>query len=141
METREARLLFFDPLFEVLGIEFKTAGKASWENYQKYLSIIRTIQQYLIDKEYLDTRLIDAHSFCWMVSILARDDGTNNTFSKRAIQKRDYVPFEMLTKITPNKPSNISNPNINSIPPSRISIVGTFGKKSLPTEKHIKIKS
>ena len=107
---------FFDPLFDILGIEFKTSGKASWENYQKYLSIIRTIQHYLIDKEYRDTRLIDAHSFCWMVSILEREDGTNNTFSKKEIQKRDYVPFELLTKITANKPGNISNPNSNSIP-------------------------
>jgi hypothetical protein len=56
----------FDDIFEVLGVhDFKTYRNVSWENYCKYIDIVREVQGFLMDKGY-QANLLDAHSFLWI---------------------------------------------------------------------------
>jgi len=123
----------FDPIFNLLGIDFQTSGEASWENYSEYLSIIRTIQQYIKDEGYLDTRLIDAHSFCWMLSAFSREERKKKAFSKNNIQKREKVPFEIWDNIAPNM-TNMTN----SVSKGRSSSTGTPPDDDELLERHKK---
>lgn len=91
---------FFDPVFKKLNIDFTTEGNASWNNYCKYLSIIQQIQNYLKEEGYSETRLIDAHSFCWMVSNL--DKIFEGEFKSEDIQKRKKPHFEWLRNFNPD---------------------------------------
>lgn len=97
----------FDPVFTLLGIDFQTSGGASWKNYSDYISIIRTIQQYIKDEGYPETRLIDAHSFCWMLSTFSKEGRKEKSFSENAIQKRETIPFNVWDNIAPNITSTI----------------------------------
>jgi hypothetical protein len=58
----------FDKAFELLGIGLTTSKHCSWQNYTQFNEAIRSIQQAL--KEFAglrEVRMIDAHSFCWML--------------------------------------------------------------------------
>lgn len=59
----------FERCFEQLGINFKMSFKCSWENYSKFLDIIREFREIL--PNYLDVSheisLLDAHSFVWII--------------------------------------------------------------------------
>ena len=59
----------FDKSFELLGIDYITSRKCSWENYQGYVNIIAEIRDAMESMlEIKGTpRLIDAHSFVWIV--------------------------------------------------------------------------
>ncbi len=61
----------FDQGFQRLGINYKTEGSCSWENYCGFLSIMNEIQaamnMILPLRENEPVRLIDAHSFVWIV--------------------------------------------------------------------------
>ena len=58
----------FDKVFRLLEIPLKTDMRCSWDNYSDYNDALRAVQQQLIERAGLsDTRLIDAHSFCWML--------------------------------------------------------------------------
>lgn len=58
----------FDKAFVMLGVELKTSRKCSWENYQAFLGVLRQVRDALRIECYDDVRLIDAHSFCWMIA-------------------------------------------------------------------------
>ena len=67
----------FDKAFEALGLNVHTVGKASWENYQEYIGTLQEIRAALTNIAGLtDVRLVDAHSFCWLLvrPELERDD-------------------------------------------------------------------
>ncbi len=58
----------FDKAFRLLGIELTTGHRCSWENYVEYNGALVEIQRALRDVAGVrDPRLIDAHSFCWML--------------------------------------------------------------------------
>ena len=58
----------FDRAFALLGIELATSGHCSWMNYSDYNDALRAHQRSLQEVAGLDdARLIDAHSFCWML--------------------------------------------------------------------------
>ena len=59
----------FDKRFNLLGIDYKTSGRCSWENYVGYINIIREIGNELTDSISLahSVRLLDAHSFVWII--------------------------------------------------------------------------
>lgn len=59
----------FDNAFEKLGIGFITSGKCSWENYKTYNSILKRIQLLLMDKLDGEVRLLDAHSFAYILAV------------------------------------------------------------------------
>lgn len=58
----------FDEALRLLGIDLVTAHHCSWQNYSSYNEGLLAVQQALRDLEGVaDVRLIDAHSFCWML--------------------------------------------------------------------------
>lgn len=60
----------FDQAFQSVGIDFTTSYKCGWDNYCKYICIIREIQTLLNQVLPLESkaRLIDAHSFMWFIN-------------------------------------------------------------------------
>jgi hypothetical protein len=58
----------FDRAFSLLGVELVTARQCSWENYARYSEALLAVQRSLRDVAGVsEARLIDAHSFCWML--------------------------------------------------------------------------
>jgi hypothetical protein len=58
----------FDEALRLLRIDIVTAHHCSWQNYSNYNEGLLAVQQELRDLEGVaDARLIDAHSFCWML--------------------------------------------------------------------------
>lgn len=59
----------FDKAFKCLGIDYTTSFHCSWENYRGYLDIIGTIQTAMENSLPIQgkPRLIDAHSFVWII--------------------------------------------------------------------------
>jgi hypothetical protein len=57
----------FDRAFNMLAVDLVTTRRCSWENYNQYLGVIRQVRDALRDNGLDDARLIDAHSFCWML--------------------------------------------------------------------------
>lgn len=112
----------FDTIFKELGINFRTSGQASWENYQDYLSIIEKIQEHLIEMGYPDTRFIDAHSFCWVASYFIKEDRKKKTLPKKYFQKREEIQKEILENISSNKPD--LNKNHNPAAPDKDKMIG-----------------
>lgn len=68
----------FDQAFRDLGIDLITARNCSWENYQRFNTALGGVRRALAAMAGLTTvRLIDAHSFCWMLERL--DDSGRET--------------------------------------------------------------
>ena len=59
---------FFDRAFDLLGAEFKTSHKCSWENYLVYISLIRELKTLLAESLDPQATLLDAHSFAWILA-------------------------------------------------------------------------
>lgn len=58
----------FDQAFRDLGIELRTTRQCSWDNYCAYNEALQQVLVALRDvTELEDVRLIDAHSFCWIL--------------------------------------------------------------------------
>lgn len=58
----------FDRAFDELGIGLRTTGRCSWENYQRFVEAVRSVQAGL--KDWIgvkNVRLIDAHSYLWLL--------------------------------------------------------------------------
>ncbi|MCB1860297.1 MAG: DUF3883 domain-containing protein [Gammaproteobacteria bacterium] len=64
----------FSEAFEHLGISFKMSGRCSWENYQGYMARLHLVREKLSEFQVLGNRLIDAHSFCWILAALWESD-------------------------------------------------------------------
>ena len=66
----------FDRAFRDLGIDLVTVRNCSWGNYQRFNTALRGVQGALVEKGGLPKiRLIDAHSFCWMLARQLSDEG------------------------------------------------------------------
>ena len=57
----------FDEALRLLKIDLVTAHHCSWQNYSRYNEGLLAVQQELREVGVTDARLIDAHSFCWML--------------------------------------------------------------------------
>lgn len=58
----------FDTAFAQLGLDLTMSANASWVNYRAYNAALNEIRQALAEyADITDARLIDAHSFCWML--------------------------------------------------------------------------
>ena len=60
------RTTSFDKALSQLGVELRTAGNCSWENYQAFLAAMQEVQMRLQAEGITDASLLDAHSFCWI---------------------------------------------------------------------------
>jgi hypothetical protein len=59
----------FETAFKMLGVPLKMVKQCSWENYSEYLSRIQQVRALLARYDIPNgVRLIDAHSFCWMLA-------------------------------------------------------------------------
>jgi len=59
----------FDNAFKYLNIDYKTSSNCSWENYNGYIQIISEVRDYLESiLNAKEVRLLDAHSFLWIVA-------------------------------------------------------------------------
>lgn len=58
---------YFDNSFKLLDIPFKTSHKCSWDNYCEFTDVISVIRACLDDFLGFYVRLIDAHSFLWII--------------------------------------------------------------------------
>lgn len=85
---------FFDRAFELLGVEFKTSHKCSWENYLIYISLIRELKGMLAESLDPETTLLDAHSFAWILAAqMWKANKTANTQEYRNLpsSKREAI--------------------------------------------------
>jgi hypothetical protein len=58
----------FDRAFKALEVDLSTSHQCSWQNYLRYNVTLSEIQRLLRDVACMpDARLLDAHSFCWML--------------------------------------------------------------------------
>lgn len=58
----------FDKAFRLFGSDLVTSKRCSWANYARYIEHLQKVQQALRDYQGIrDARLIDAHSFCWIL--------------------------------------------------------------------------
>lgn len=74
----------FDRVFGDLGIELITLRNCSWGNYQQFNGALVEIRSALASLPgFADVRLIDAHSFCWMLGRLPEVGGGAATSGKR----------------------------------------------------------
>ncbi len=66
------RTTHFEKSFKAIGVEYELSGRCSWENYQGFLNIVQEVQRRIspmlkgILREN-ELRLIDAHSFLWVI--------------------------------------------------------------------------
>lgn len=62
---------FFPHVFERLGVPLRMMKQCHWENYAGVLARLREVQRHLEGYDIPNgIRLIDAHSFCWMLNSL-----------------------------------------------------------------------
>lgn len=65
----------FDEAFRHLGIPVSTTRQCSWDNYRQYNDALMAVLEALRDvPKNEDARLLDAHSFCWMLVRLEPPD-------------------------------------------------------------------
>ncbi len=58
----------FDEALELLGVAVQTTRRCSWANYREYNAALLEVEDALKNVAGVrDARLIDAHSFCWML--------------------------------------------------------------------------
>lgn len=67
-EFMPVKSTFFPNVFELLGVPLETARQCNWLNYLGVLARFREVQRHLERYEIPNgVRLVDAHSFCWML--------------------------------------------------------------------------
>jgi hypothetical protein len=65
----------FDRVFRDLGVDVVTSRNCSWSNYLQFNGVLVEVRSALASLPGLaDVRLVDAHSFCWLLGRL-RDEG------------------------------------------------------------------
>jgi len=65
---------YFDRAFELLGADFNTSKRCSWENYLQYLSLISQLKKMLSEALCSEVSILDAHSFAWMLSAQMKEE-------------------------------------------------------------------
>ncbi|MBA1140094.1 hypothetical protein [Mesorhizobium neociceri] len=82
----------FDRAFRALGIDFSTLRQCSWENYSTYNRTLAALRSLVGATAGLkDVRLVDAHSFCWMLATLLKMEA-EGSIAKAAVGK-DQVRY------------------------------------------------
>jgi hypothetical protein len=91
----------FDAAFREMGIPLVTLSRCGWENYARYNAVLADVRDALADAlKPINVRLIDAHSFCWMLVKLdqgvASSVNTNQrNGSGRILSARDVAIVRM----------------------------------------------
>lgn len=73
----------------MLGVEFITSKKCSWQNYSIYDSLLLQVRS-LLSEKLNDVSLLDAHSFAWMLSTkLAQDWEATEIIEYKALGEKE----------------------------------------------------
>lgn len=65
----------FDRAFRALGIDFTTLRQCSWDNYADYNATLDGLRHLIANAVGIEAiRLVDAHSFCWVLSSLIKQE-------------------------------------------------------------------
>lgn len=85
----------FDRAFELLGVDIKTTAKCSWENYVGFLDAINQVRLLLEGRLSNSVRLLDAHSFVWMLVAQLSQEGdlerSVSDFGRREKTERESI--------------------------------------------------
>lgn len=63
-----------DKAFTLLDVPLKTKRRCSWKNYRSYNQVLKQVLKALEGEGLENVSLLDAHSFCWMISHLVSDN-------------------------------------------------------------------
>ncbi|HEV7290107.1 hypothetical protein [Sphingomonas sp.] len=75
----------FDQAFRALDVDLVTLRNCSWENYQRFNAALGEVREALAEVDGLgSTRLIDAHSFCWLLVKLPVQDAGGGKWRQEA---------------------------------------------------------
>lgn len=81
---------YFDKAFELLGVDFKTSRRCSWENYSQYIELISNLKIMLSEALSSDVSILDAHSFAWMLSAqMAKEEKTADVNEYLSLSKTE----------------------------------------------------
>lgn len=87
----------FDQIFELIGLkDFKTSGRASWENYIEFIGVNKQVRDFLKTKDQ-KTSLLDAHSFLYILGSQMKE--ANFIFSSRSTETNEQASYEQKEKI------------------------------------------
>ncbi len=86
----------FDQAFELLGVDHKTSFKCSWENYVAFLDVINQVRLLLEGRLGNPVRLLDAHSFVWM--LVAQMSQENLEGSMEDLNRREKTERESIVR-------------------------------------------
>lgn len=65
---------YFDNTFKLLGVDFKTSKRCSWDNYCQYISLISELKAMLSETLSYEVSILDAHSFAWILSAQMQEE-------------------------------------------------------------------
>lgn len=85
---------YFDRAFALLGADFKTSRRCSWENYSAYIGLIGELKSMLAEALSGEVTLLDAHSFAWILSSQMAEKGKVadvSEYSKLSTTEREAV--------------------------------------------------
>ncbi len=80
----------FDGVFERLSVDLQTSGQCGWENYSAYLAAIGQLRDLLETEGIAGVRLLDAHSFCWLLASL--DEAEENESGIALVEEVKSLP-------------------------------------------------
>ena len=76
----------FDRAFRSLNIDLITLRQCDWDNYSAFNAALEQVRQVIETRTALrDVRLIDAHSFCWLLEQLPEGASESATSKKRDV--------------------------------------------------------
>ena len=79
----------FDRAFEAIGLNLRTRGSCSWQNYTAFNQAIEDIRRAIeVEAGLKDVRLIDAHSLVWLFSNLIKKEAAGELDSGKEATER-----------------------------------------------------
>jgi 5-methylcytosine-specific restriction protein A len=81
----------FDKIFDIIGFpNFRTSGRASWDNYATFLDIVKQVRDFLGTKD-KNTTLLEAHSFLWILGNQMQNNAVTKTQTLQQTFQKDKV--------------------------------------------------
>ncbi|GEO08323.1 HNH endonuclease [Segetibacter aerophilus] len=106
----------FDEIFVLIGLpEFKTSGRASWDNYSAFINITKQVRDFLKTKDAKAT-LLDAHTFLYILGSQMREANfpfsVNNAMAREqpaAIASEQIAEESLIHHELPSSPVEVEN--------------------------------
>lgn len=99
----------FDEIFELIGIpEFRTSGRASWDNYNEFIDIVKQTREFLKTKD-RNSSLLDAHSFLYVLGSQMKEEKYAFTSSVNSGIKKPSLAKSAEIKVDQELPLAVDN--------------------------------